>query len=52
MNIFNSTQKGITGFEYEHLKDNIKWNGLKPKEYVNLLNSMLNKFIEKIPSKK
>lgn len=50
VSIFKSTSyeygmSGVTGFNYHHLKDNIKWHGLKPSKYTNLLYSMLNNFM-------
>jgi hypothetical protein len=40
----------MVGYHYEHLKDNLRWHGLKPKYYVPLMMSMLNRFIEKTPA--
>ena len=57
MYVFKTTQRQYTqghmvGYNYDHLKDNLKWNGMKPKTYVPLLMQMLNKYIEKTPAKK
>lgn len=51
MRIFHNTpfiygQHGITGYNYEGLKDQIKWTGLRPKDFVNVLHTMLNRFIK------
>lgn len=37
-----------TGFKYQPLKDNIKWNGLKPKEYIPLIRKMFITYVNNI----
>lgn len=50
MRIFNNTpfifnEGKIIGFNYDALKDNIKWNGLKKKKYIPLMLTFINHFI-------
>jgi hypothetical protein len=40
----------IIGYHYKKLKDTIKWNGLRPKRYVPLIDAMFNKFAKAINS--
>jgi len=41
-----------TGYKYDNCKDIIKWNGLRPKDYIPLLDLMFAEFVKKIPNKK
>lgn len=40
-----------TGYKYEKCKDFIAWNGLKPQEYIPLIDKMFNSFVSNMPSK-
>jgi len=45
--IFNNTpftfgRNGVAGLSYDALKDQIRWSGLKPKKYVNILHTCFN----------
>jgi len=56
VHIFNTASfeygmNGLSGFNYQSLKDSIKWSGLKPKYYVNILNNVMNSYIKGIRSK-
>jgi len=51
LRIFNNTpfevgHSGVSGLKYEALKDQIRWAGLKPKEYVNKLLTCVNYYIK------
>jgi len=48
---FEYGQNGIVGFNYSALKDQIKWNGLSRKKYINSLLTAVNYFIKGINSK-
>jgi len=57
LNIFNMTSKeygmsGITGYNYEHLKDNIRWAKLSRRKYTPVLMRCLNSYIKGVNSKK
>ena len=39
-----------TGYKYDAAKDSIKWIGLKPRDYIYLLDQMFNEFVSKLPS--
>lgn len=39
------------GYEYKPLKDMVKWSGLKPSNYMPLLHTMINNYIQNIPTK-
>lgn len=56
MNIFKNTSMDYnpmngmpSNLNYLHLKDNIKWNGLKPSKYTNLLMAMSRNFVNHLP---
>lgn len=38
-----------TGYKYDAAKDSIKWVGLKPRDYIPLLDQMFNSFVSKLP---
>lgn len=38
-------------FDYLELKDSIKWQNLKPKDYTNLLKNMAKSYINHLPKK-
>lgn len=38
------------GYNYEALKDSIKWAGLKPKKYVPLITNMFRTYCQNLPS--
>ena len=51
LTIFSNTpfeygQHGIVGLKYDALKDQVKWNGLSPKKYVNMLQTCINMYIK------
>ncbi len=55
--IFQSTSytygaNGLTGFNYQHLKDNCKWNNVRAKEFIPMLVSCINYYIRGVNSKK
>lgn len=40
-----------SGYHYEKAKDYIKWNGLKAKNIIPLIDVMFNNFVSSLPSK-
>lgn len=34
-----------TAYNYQKCKDRIKWSGLKPKDFIPLIDSMFNSFV-------
>ena len=38
------------GYNYEMLKDLIKWSGLEPKHYVGLITAMFHNYVQNLPS--
>lgn len=56
ISVFKNTDfeySSVTGrpvkFQYLDLLNNIKWIGLKPKDYMSLLKAMCKKFIASLP---
>ena len=48
---FNPMSGRPVKFDYNELKDNLKWQGLKPKNYANLLKAMCKSYIAHLPQK-
>jgi len=41
-----------TGYDYLKAKDYVKWIGLKPRDYIPILDSMFDKFVSSLPKPK
>jgi len=37
-----------TGFNYLQVKDSLRWNGLKPKNYINLISQMFYNYVKNL----
>jgi len=48
---FTFGSHGISGLHYEALKDQLKWIGLKPKKYVNIMQTCFNYYMKGVNSK-
>lgn len=49
--VYNPMSGRPMKFDYLELKDNIKWQRLKPKDYTNLLKNMAKSYINHLPKK-
>ena len=45
---YSGFNKKPVGFDYMQLKDNLKWNGLKAKDYVPLITQMFYSYVKSL----